>query len=232
MTDWIVSNMDSVAALAPTWGFLIIFLLMTVESSFIPFPSEVVMIPAGFMAYRCELTTHIAWVDLVLALLCGLAGSMAGAYVNYYLAVKLGRPVLYRYGKYVFLKEATLRRSEDIFNKYGDMTTLICRLLPGIRQLISIPAGLCRMNFWRFSFFTALGAGFWCIVLLAVGWWLGHASGNVSYPELVEQGKNMIHEHYGKLLIGMVVFVGAYMGVHHWVMKERPQAGEQPSESA
>ena len=219
MSEWISSNMDGVVAYAPIWGFLIIFLLMAIESSFIPFPSEVVMIPAGFLAFRGELTTHMPLLDVCLAFVFGLAGSMVGAYVNYWLAVRLGRPVLYRYGKYVLLKESALKRAEEIFNRYGDVTTVVCRLLPAIRQLISIPAGLCRMNIWRFSVFTAIGAGFWCIVLLAIGWALGHAAGDIPYPELVERGKMMLQEHYGKILLALLAFVAVYFAVQHRVMK-------------
>ena len=230
MSDWISSNMDGVIAYAPIWGFLIIFLLMAVESSFIPFPSEVVMIPAGFLAFRGELTTHNPCLDVVLAFVCGLAGSMVGAYINYWLAVRLGRPFLYKYGKYVLLKESALKRSEEIFNRYGDVTTVVCRLLPAIRQLISIPAGLCRMSLWRFSLFTALGAGFWCIVLLAIGWALGHAAGDIPYPELVERGKVMLNEHYGKLLAALAVFVVVYLAVQHRVMKSSDKKKEQSEE--
>ncbi len=218
MTEWIAANMDSVAASAPTWGFVIIFVLMAIESSFIPFPSEVVMIPAGFLACRGELTTGQPWVDLLLALAFGLAGSMAGAYVNYYLALWLGRPVLYRYGRYVGLSEAVLSRSEEIFNRYGEMTTIVCRMLPAIRQLISIPAGLCRMELVRFSVFTGLGAGVWCLVLLGAGWWLGRAAGDMTYPELVERGKELIQSHYGWLLAALAVAVAAYVAVKRLVM--------------
>ena len=161
MTEFIASHLDLAMQHAPVWGFILIFVFMTVESSFIPFPSEVVMIPAGFLAYRGLLSTHIPWLDLVLSIVIGLAGAMAGAYINYGLSVWLGRPFLHKYGKYFFLKEQHLDRAEEIFRKYGDLATFVCRLLPAIRQLISIPAGLSRMNLGRFSFFTALGAGIW-----------------------------------------------------------------------
>ena len=230
MSEWISSNMDGVIAYAPIWGFLIIFLLMTVESSFIPFPSEVVMIPAGFLAFRGELTTHIPLLDACLAFVCGLAGSMAGAYINYWLAAKHGRPFLNKYGKYVFLTESALNRSEEIFKRYGDVTTVVCRLLPAIRQLISLPAGMCHMNIWRFTVFTALGAGFWCIVLLAIGWTLGHASGDMSYPELVEQGKQILNDHYGKILFGLAAFVAVYIAIQRRVMRSSGKKKEQPKE--
>ena len=100
MTEIIASNIEMIASHAAVWGFLLIFFFMMIESSFIPFPSEVVMIPAGFLAYRGALTCHMPVPDLIFAILAGLAGSMAGAYINYFLAEYLGRPVLYKYGKY------------------------------------------------------------------------------------------------------------------------------------
>ncbi len=229
MTELIVNQIEWAAQYAHVWGFFLIFFFMTVESSFIPFPSEVVMIPAGFLAYRGELTFGIGWLDFVAAIVAGLVGSMAGAYINYYLAAWLGRPFLHKYGKYFFLAEPTLNRAEDIFRQYGELATFVCRLLPGIRQLISIPAGLVRMDFWRFSFFTGLGAGIWIIILTAIGWYLGHLSGGMSYPELVERGKEIISENYIWVILGLVFCVGGYFFVHHKVMKPQsaaPAAGE------
>ena len=105
MLDALASHLDSIAALAPVWGFLFVFIFMTVESSFIPFPSEIVMIPAGFMAARGELTTGNPICDLTIAIIAGTAGSLAGAYANYYLALKLGKPFLQKYGKWFFIKQ-------------------------------------------------------------------------------------------------------------------------------
>ena len=136
MTEIIAEHIAAFAAHAHIWGLLLIFVFMTVESSFIPFPSEVVMIPAGFLAFRGELLTGNFWMDAALAVLSGTAGSLAGAYVNYYLALHLGRRALYKYGKYFFLSEKTLARAEQFFRDYGDIGTFVCRLLPGIRQLV------------------------------------------------------------------------------------------------
>ncbi len=220
MTETIISHIEYFAASASTWGLLTIFVFMTIESSFIPFPSEVVMIPAGFLAFRGEMTTGIFWVDALLAVLAGLAGSMLGAYINYFLAYYVGRGFLYRYGKYFFLKPATLERSEEIFRQYGDIATFVCRLLPAIRQLISIPAGLAKMKFGRFSFFTALGAGVWIIILTAVGAWFGHLAGDMSYAELITAGKKLISEHYIWIIVALVIFVGIYLTIEHFVMKK------------
>ena len=218
MTEIIAGHIADFAACAKVWGLLFIFIFMTVESSFIPFPSEVVMIPAGFLAARGEMLTGNLYVDVVLAVIVGLAGSLAGAYINYFLAVSAGRKFLYAYGKYFFLKPETLARSEEIFRQYGDVATFVCRLLPAIRQLISIPAGLSRMNFARFSFFTGLGAGLWIIILTAVGAFFGKKSGDMSYVELVEKGKVMISENYLWVILFLVVFCVGYFLIHRRVM--------------
>ena len=102
---------------ASTWGYPAVIALMAIESSFIPFPSEVVMIPAGFLAARSELTLGNPWIDLALVIVAGLVGSLLGAYVNYFLALRLGEPFLRKYGKYFFLKAETLERSQEIFRK-------------------------------------------------------------------------------------------------------------------
>ena len=219
MTEFIASHLDLAMQHAPVWGFILIFIFMTVESSFIPFPSEVVMIPAGFLAYRGLLSTHIPWLDLVLSIAIGLAGAMAGAYINYGLSVWLGRPFLHKYGKYFFLKEQHLDRAEEIFRKYGDLATFVCRLLPAIRQLISIPAGLSRMNLARFSFFTALGAGIWTAILALIGWYFGHLAGNMTALEMVNRGKELLNKHYGWIILFLAVFTVGYLLVQHLVMR-------------
>jgi len=147
-------------------GYMGIFLLMFLESSFFPFPSEVVMIPAGYLAFKGEM-------NLYLAILAGILGSVAGAVFNYYLALKFGRAFLLKYGKYFFLKEESLDKLELFFSKHGEVSTFNGRLIPGIRQYISLPAGLSRMNLWKFSLYTALGAGIWVIVLVGLGYFLG-----------------------------------------------------------
>lgn len=149
------------------WGYLGIFVMMALESSFFPFPSEVVMIPAGYLAYQGKM-------NLTLAILSGIGGSLAGALVNYWLACKLGRPFLLRYGKYILFKEHTLQRMEDFFARHGHISTFTGRLIPVVRQYISLPAGLARMNLAMFSFYTALGAGIWVTVLALLGYSLGH----------------------------------------------------------
>jgi len=148
------------------WGYLGIFLLMSIESSFIPFPSEIVLIPAGYLASQGQMS-----VGLIIG--SALAGSLVGAFVNYYLALRLGRKILEKYGKYFFIKESALEKMDNYFEKHGHISTFIGRLIPGIRQLISIPAGLAQMNLVVFASFTALGAGIWALVLTLLGYYIG-----------------------------------------------------------
>jgi len=147
-------------------GYMGIFFLMFLESSFFPFPSEVVMIPAGYLAFKGEM-------NIYLAVLSGILGSVVGAVFNYYLALHFGRKFLLKYGKYFFLKEESLDKLEIFFSKHGEVSTFNGRLIPGIRQYISLPAGLSKMNIYKFSIFTALGAGIWVIVLTSLGYFLG-----------------------------------------------------------
>lgn len=148
------------------WGYLGIFLLMAIESSFIPFPSEIVLIPAGYLASSGEM-------NIVAIMGSALGGSLVGAFVNYFLALFLGRKLLKRYGKYFFIKESGLDKMDAYFLKHGHISTFIGRLIPGIRQLISIPAGLARMDLMTFTLFTTLGAGIWALILVLLGYFIG-----------------------------------------------------------
>ena len=195
MTDALISYIEVLATHAPVWGFLLIFGFMTVESSFVPFPSEVVMIPAGFIAARGGLTLGSPVPDAAIAVAAGVAGSLLGAYINYFLSRWAGAPFLERYGRYFFLPPAKLRRAEEIFNRYGAGATFVCRLLPAIRQLISIPAGCSRMPLASFTLWTGLGAGIWVTILTAIGFTIGSQTAAMSYAELVHSGKDMIGRH-------------------------------------
>ena len=223
MLDALAAHLDQIAALAPVWGYAFIFLFMTVESSFIPFPSEIVMIPAGFLAARGELSFHAATPDLVVAVAVGLAGSLAGAYINYFLSARLGEPFLRRYGKWFFLSPAALDRSCEVFNRYGAAATFVCRLLPAIRQLISIPAGIARMPLGSFTLFTALGAGLWTAVLAGTGFWLGRTAGDITYLELVHRGKAFIDSNLVWVLVAVAAAVVAHVAVSKLVMKKRKE---------
>ena len=223
MLDALAAHLDQIAALAPVWGYAFVFVFMTVESSFIPFPSEIVMIPAGFLAARGELSFHAATPDLVVAVAVGLAGSIAGAYINYFLSARLGDPFLLRYGKWFFLSPAALDRACEVFNRYGAAATFVCRLLPAIRQLISIPAGIARMPFGSFTLFTALGAGLWTTVLAGTGFWLGRTAGDITYLELVHRGKAFIDGNLVWVMVTVVAAIALHVIVSKLVMKTRKE---------
>jgi len=159
LLSWIVQVVGSL-------GYPGIFFLMFLESSFFPFPSEVVMVPAGYLAYQGEM-------HLVVVVICGILGSLAGALFNYYLAVRMGRPLLLRYGQYVMFKESALQKMELFFARHGHISTFTGRLIPGVRQYISLPAGLARMNLPLFCFYTSLGAGIWVLILAVLGYYIG-----------------------------------------------------------
>jgi len=147
-------------------GYLGVFLLMLIESSFIPFPSEIVLVPAGYLASKGEM-------DISLILFASLMGSISGALINYFGALYVGRRFLLRFGRYFFISNETLNKMELFFVKHGAISTFTGRLIPGIRQLISIPAGLSRMNLKVFIFYTSLGAMIWSIILVALGYIIG-----------------------------------------------------------
>ena len=221
MLETLASHLDQIAAMASTWGYVFIFVFMAVESSFIPFPSEIVMIPAGFLAARGELSLHAAFPDLAVAIAVGLLGSLLGAYVNYFLSAFLGKPFLRRYGKWFFLSPAALDRACEIFNRYGNLATFVCRLLPAIRQLISIPAGIARMPFGPFTLYTALGAGIWTAVLALTGFWLGRTAGDITYLELVHRGKAFIDGNMVWVVLALALLVAIHIIVSKVVMKSR-----------
>ena len=147
-------------------GYPGIFLLMALESSVIPIPSEMVMPPAGYLAQQGQM-------NMAVAILCGTAGSLMGAYLNYFAAHYLGRPLLLKYGRYVLITEEKFAKVENFFLRHGEVSTFIGRLLPVVRHLISLPAGLAGMNHLKFSLYTLLGAGLWVTVLTCIGYVIG-----------------------------------------------------------
>ena len=157
---------DFIVGIVSQWGYTGIFVMMFLESSFFPFPSEVAMTPAGYLVHKGEM-------NLAFAFLAGVGGSLAGAVFNYYLCYFFGRELILKYGKFVGITDEKMAKFEAFFNKHGEISTFNCRLIPGIRQYISLPAGLAKMNIFRFCLFTSLGAGIWCAVLLGVGYFLG-----------------------------------------------------------
>lgn len=186
-----------------------VFLLMTVESSFIPFPSEVVIPPAAYIASKPE-----SKLNIFLVVLFGTLGALLGAYINYFLALWLGRPIMYRFadskiGNLLLLSSEKIIKAEVYFNKHGKVSTFVGRLVPGIRQLISIPAGLSRMNLLSFTLYTLLGATIWNVILAILGY-IAHGQAD------------MIHEYSHELsmvILGIVGLVVVYFGVKFLLKK-------------
>lgn len=186
------------------WGYPGIILLMFLESSFFPFPSEVVIPPAGYLAAQGEMS-----LGLVIA--SGIAGSVLGACFNYWVAVRWGRPLFERYGRYVLISQASLARAEQFFADHGHISTFVGRLLPGIRQYISLPAGLARMNLFIFTVFTALGAGIWVSILALAGYLVGNN------PQLVGR---YLHQSLLVVAVCCLLLVIGYV-----VIRRRRRAG-------
>ena len=189
--QWVIDNA----------GYGLVFMLMTIESSFIPFPSEVVVPPAAYLA------TTKGDMNLFIVVLVATAGAIAGALINYYLSVWIGRPLVYRFansrlGHACLIDESKVDKAERYFDRHGAVSTFIGRLIPAVRQLISIPAGLARMNVVKFVVFTGLGALIWNAVLAFLGWWLGKTVPLDELFEKVEQYNDYLT--YAGLAIGVV----------------------------
>jgi len=176
------------------WGYLGIFLLMFLESSFFPFPSEVVMIPAGYLAYKGDM-------NLFIVILVGVLGSISGAWLNYLLASKFGRKFLEK-----FISSEKLNNLDRFFAKHGHISTFSGRLIPGVRQYISFPAGLAKMNGFVFSFFTALGSLIWILVLVGLGYFIG-------------QNQELIHKYLKEITIVTLIVLSFIIFIYYKYQK-------------
>jgi membrane protein DedA with SNARE-associated domain len=180
VVTWVVDTVGSL-------GYIGIFIMMFLESSFFPFPSEVVMIPAGYLASKGEM-------NLGIAIGTGIFGSLTGAIFNYYLALRFGRKFLEKWGKYVFIKEQTLEKMENFFAKHGHISTFSGRLIPAVRQYISLPAGLAKMDIYKFSLYTSLGAGIWVVILAMLGYFIG-------------ENQNLIDQYLKTIIISVILIL-------------------------
>ena len=191
LINWLVETIGAM-------GYTGIFLLMAMDSSIFPIPSELVMPPAGYLAHQGKM-------NLGLAILAGTFGSLVGAYANYFVARWLGRPLVIRYGRYVWITEAHFDKVESFFLRHGEISTFIGRLLPVIRHLISIPAGIARMNHLRFTLYTTVGAAIWVSILTWIGYFIG-------------QNQALIVEYSHEAVLGAVAFsallVAGYVVLH------------------
>lgn len=182
-----------------------IFVMMTIESSFVPFPSEVAMIPAGYLA-------SIGEMNFLLAFLAGTCWALFGASINYFGGNYLGRPIVKKlvqdYGRYCFLKLSHYEKSEKYFEKHGAITTLIGRFIPAVRQLISIPAGIFQMNYFQFLLYTGIGAGTWNAILMTIGY-------------IAWENRELISQYTTQALIGVVVLVLILLGGYYTIQKKK-----------
>ena len=197
LTEWLVNTIGSM-------GYTGIISLMFLESSFFPFPSEVVMPPAGYLAWKGEMS-------LTLVLISGIAGSLLGALFNYWVAVKFGRPFFLKYGKYFFISPESIQKADDFFSKHGHISTLVGRLLPVIRQYISLPAGIARMPMKTFMLFTTIGAGSWVFVLTFAGYLLG-------------EHQDLLKEYLHIISLGCIALVFIIGGVYYIIIKRRKKS--------
>ena len=184
-------------------------MFMTIESSFIPFPSEAVVPPA---AWKAAVTGDM---NVFLVVVFATLGALVGAFINYYLAEWLGRPIVYKFansrlGHMCLIDEAKVQNAERYFDKHGAVSTFIGRLVPAVRQLISIPAGLARMGLGRFVFFTSLGAGVWNAILAALGYYMASIPGMQSEEAVMNKVKEYSSE-IGVVFIVVAVAVVAYL---------------------
>ena len=178
------------------WGYAGIFILMSLESTVLPVPSTLVLIPAGYLAHQGQM-------NLWLIILTSTLGSLVGASLNYVVAMWLGRPFLERWGRYFFVRPELLHKTDVFFLRHGALSTFTGRLIPGIRHLISIPAGLTRMNLGAFALYTCLGAGLWSLILTLFGYFMG---GNEA----------LIQEYQHFIIIGVIAFVALVIGGYWW----------------
>ena len=180
-------------------GYLGTFIWMVIESSFIPWPSELLLIPQGVLVSQGKLS-------LIFILLASILGSLVGALINYYLALHLGRRIVdklvLKYGKFFLISEQSLDKSEEYFKNHGSITTVVGRLIPAVRQLISLPAGFAKMNLLKFCFYTSLGAGIWSLVLLTLGYLFGNNM------EIIKQNINIITLW---VIVACILLVGLYI---------------------
>lgn len=191
LINWLVATIG-------TMGYTGIFLLMAMESSVIPIPSEIVMPPAGYLVQQGKM-------NMTLVILSGTFGSLIGAYVNYFAARYLGRRLLLRYGRYVWITEEHFARVERFFSDHGEISTFIGRLLPVARHLISLPAGLASMNHWKFSLYTLAGAAMWVTILSWIGYFIG------ANQDLIERySRHAVVD----IVIFSVVLIAVYVIIH------------------
>lgn len=191
-------------------GYPGIVVLMAVESSVFPLPSELVIPPAGYLVAQGRM-------NAALVLAAGTIGSVLGALFNYFLAQRLGRPLLHRYSRYFLISESSLERSERFFRRHGEISTFLSRLVPVLRHLVSLPAGLARMRLDHFVAYTAAGAGIWCAILTWIGWYVGR------HAEMLE--REVVQRYSARATLILVPLVAVIIVVY--VLRRRRESASE-----
>ena len=185
-------------------GYVGIFIMTFVESTFVPIPAEVTMIPAGYLVHQGEM-------KFLPALLASICGTVGGSYLNYWIAKKYGRDLFIRYGKYLMMTPAKLTKLENFFYEHGAVSTFTGRLIPGLRHYISFPAGLARMNLNKFVLYTGLGGGIWMSVLLGLGYYIG-------------ENEDLVMAYLPMAKIGVIALVAVVGTFYVWRARRRAKA--------
>jgi membrane protein DedA with SNARE-associated domain len=194
MVQWLVATVEQM-------GVMGIFIMTFLESTFVPIPSEIVMIPAGYLIHQGVFDWFVVWPVSIL-------GTIGGAYFNYLIARHLGRRLFLRYGKYFLMNAEKLTKIEAFFTKHGAFSMFIGRLIPGVRHFISFPAGLAMMDLRLFLFFTALGGGLWMGILLVLGYYIG-------------ANKELLMQYMLEIKGGVSLFIVLLTAVYIWHQKRR-----------
>ncbi|WP_311440679.1 DedA family protein [Hoylesella buccalis] len=217
--------MNWFSSLMGNLNYWTVFLLMYIEGTVIPVPSELIVSPAAYHAAAGHL-------DVTLVIIFATLGAVLGSATNYVAAYYLGRPIVYRFansklGHLCLLNQEKIEKSEKYFNDHGVIATLTGRLLPGIRQVISVPAGLAKMKFWKFILYTTIGAGIWNCVLAALGWYL-----HSIVPE--EQLNDKIleyNDHIKVVILSLFGLMVAYFVIKHFLNKRKQNKNQSSNPS-
>jgi membrane protein DedA with SNARE-associated domain len=201
MHELLSSSIQVIVTFVSQIGYLGIFIGMFLESTLVPLPSELIMIPAGLAASK-------GVMNIYLVTIAGITGNVLGAVFSYYLAMKIGHPLLLKIGKYFFVKEKTIIAIEDYFANHGPISVFLGRLLPGFRHFISLPAGLARMDIKLFFLYTTLGSTIWTSILSALGFFIG-------------ENQELIEENLHELIIAAVIGCVAIVVIYFWYKKRK-----------
>jgi membrane protein DedA with SNARE-associated domain len=178
------------------FGYLGIFIMTFIESTFVPIPAEVTLIPAGFLVHKNEMNFYLVWIISVL-------GTVGGSLFNYYIALYVGRRILTRYGKYFFINDVKLQKMDRFFERHGSLSIFIGRLLPGIKHFISFPAGLARMDLRTFCIYSAIGGALWCFILIMLGYMIG-------------QNEELIVKYLKQINFIIIISVSVLIALYIW----------------